>query len=236
MRQKGIDPRSVHGSGPNGRIVEADVLDAATSGGAGGSDSTFCLKASANVATLVSLQGQVAEQVQRLCGTPLGLGDLVLRAMALALAGQPEAQRALGGDLDNIHVGLELPAVQGRAVATIAEANRLGLLDLVRRRAAATAAADATAPATLALLDLSDTAVDECLPMVRAPFRAVLGLGRCKPRSVVLDEQLVLRPTVCLALAADARVLAPQTAAELLGEIVALPERPFVLVCDRPPW
>lgn len=229
MRQKGIDPSSVRGSGPNGRIVEADVVRAAASGGSAGTGSSFSLKATANVATLVSLQRQVAEQVEKLCGTPLKLGDLVLRAMALALATQPEANRVLAGGSASVSVGLES---LGRARATIADANTLGLLDLVRQRANAAAGSGAK----LALLDLSEAVVDECVPVVQAPSSAVLGLGRCLPRPIVIDDELAVRPTINLVLAADARVVSPQTAAELLGKIVELLERPFVLICDRPPW
>jgi pyruvate dehydrogenase E2 component (dihydrolipoamide acetyltransferase) len=251
MRQRGVEAASIQGSGPGGRIVEADVVRAASQRSAGevgfGAGSCFCLRTTANVSTLVSLQGQVAEQVQKLAGTPLRLGDLVLRAMAMAVAGMPEANRIRQNgtiaQLDGANVGLSMEGAGGQTLAVLRQAEPLELIELVRRRAELTAAAqsgklpaDAAQDAALALWDLSDQPVDECVPVVAPPLSSVLAIGRLAPRPVVIEEELSLRPTVVLNLAADSRVLSPETAARLLGRIVDLLERPFVLICDRPPW
>jgi len=108
MRTRGVDAASIHGTGPGGRIVEADVVR--TSAGSGeprralagdprralapiGASPYFWLDATADVTSLLSVKGQIDEEVRPACGVPLRLADLLLRAMALALAEFPEANR-----------------------------------------------------------------------------------------------------------------------------------------------
>jgi len=251
MRQRGVDPASIPGTGPNGRIVEADVLRAgsaqASRGGPVDARSCFTLRAVADLTTLTSLQRQIADQVYKLCGTPLRLGDLVLRAMAVALDNQPEADRIPpSGEIaghPGVCLGLEVQAPGGRRVLTVIDrADRLRLIELVRRRAEVEEAArSGDCPAAgsrclMCLWDLSDQPVDQCAPAVAPQADSVLAVGRAAPRPHVVGGQLVIRQTVWLSLSADERVMSPAPAAALLGRIVELLERPFVLICDRPPW
>ncbi|MCR4411090.1 MAG: 2-oxo acid dehydrogenase subunit E2, partial [Thermoguttaceae bacterium] len=112
------------------------------------------------------------DEVQRLCGTSLRLGDLLLRAAAMALAECPEANRVWRhGALvapAGANVAFETATLAGRTAATIQRADRLGLVDLVRRRAelaemsrAEPLDGDPTPGAALCVCDLSDQPVDE---------------------------------------------------------------------------
>ncbi len=251
MRQQGVDPALVRGSGPNGRIVEADVRRAGPAQSLGKGEvvasSCFTLRAMANLTTLSSLEKQVAAQVEKLCGTPLKLVDLVLRAAAMALASRPDANRvARGGGIaeaEGVQVGLDVETPSGRELVVLEQADQLGLIELVRQRAELVAGAQSSrsssgkpAATALCVWDLSESPIDECVPTVAPPRSSVLAIGRLAARPMVVEEQLAVRQTVWLNLAADQRVMSPETAASLLGRIVELLERPFVLVCDRPPW
>lgn len=244
MRQRGLDPASVQGTGPNGRIVEADVVRTSSRQvphePSLAASSFFWVRAVADLTTLTSLQKQVAGQIQQLCGTPLRLGDLVLRATALALADPPAAKAA---DRREIHIALDAPLSTGRATIVFQQADRLGLVELVRFRAEHEAAfGSGKVPVqnlqdvSATLLDLSDHPVDECVPAIAAGSTVQLGLGRVAARPHVVDGQLAVRQTAVLTLATEGRVMGQEAAASLLGRIVELLERPFVLVCDRPPW
>jgi pyruvate dehydrogenase E2 component (dihydrolipoamide acetyltransferase) len=252
MRQRAIDPTSVRGTGPGGRIVEADVLRAATRAAhaAAGlrvvdASPSFCLRAVADVTSLVLVQRQIADEVQRLCGTPLRLGDLLLRAAAIALAECPEANRVWQHSAlvapAHANVAFEPTAFAGRTAPTIQRADRLRLVDLVRRRAELAEASgmeslleDAHSCAALCVCDLSAQPVDEYVAMLRPPHTSALGAGRAARRPYVVDGALSMRQTMRLCLSADARALAPETAAALLGRIVDGLQRPFVLCCERP--
>ncbi len=252
MRERGVDPAAVRGSGPGGRIVEADVLRAAASARHGastrphdGAGPQFHLRATADVTSLVLVQRQIAAEVRRLCGTPLRLGDLLLRAAALALADFPEANRVWQGETlvepKSADVAFEVKTPGARAAPTIRRANGLHLLDLVRRRAELTAAVregslprEATPGAAICLCDLTEQPIDEYVAVVRLPHTMALAAGRPAPRPFVLDGRLSVRQTLHLCLSVDPRAVAPETAAGLLGRVVDVVQRPFVLFCERP--
>ena len=260
-----MDPASVRGTGPGGRIVEADVLRAALGvrpapagpvlRGVGQrtlppsapviASPHFYLQATADVTVLLDVQRQVAEEVQRACGAPLRLADLLLRAMALALADCPQAncvwQDGTLVELGTADVGFEVEGASGRVTPVIRQADRLRLLDLVCRRAELAAAAragslplEATQGAATSLCDLSEHPVDQCTAVLLPPRSSVVAAGRAAARPMVLDNQLCMRQTIGLSLTADPRALSPETAAALLGRIADLLQRPFVLLCERP--
>lgn len=115
LREHRIDSARVQGSGPGGRIVEADVLRVLTAGdcdrgtqsmAAAGSKGTlspmrraiarstsasaaevphFHLRAELDATALVQFREQLLDQVLADCGLRLSITDLLLRAQALAL-------------------------------------------------------------------------------------------------------------------------------------------------------
>lgn len=252
MRAQGVAPASVRGSGPGGRIVEADVLRAAETFGrasAGSRDprpALFWLQASADVTSLVEIQRQIAEEVQRTCGTPLRLADFILRAMALALGDCPQANCAWQGEtcvaLPSANVGFEVNVPGARLVPVIPQADRLRLLELISRRAKLTAAAqagrlppDSAGQAAIALCDLSDYAIERYAAALATPCASVLAVGRPTTTPVPFENPSGLRQSLCLTLTADQRALSPETAAAFLSRIVELLERPLLLLCERLP-
>lgn len=254
MRARGIDPASVRGSGPGGRIVEADVLAAAETFGRGPAASgeprraldtrqaPFWLQAAADVTSLLEIQRQLAEEVQRTCGTSLRLADFILRAMALALGDCPQANCAWQGEtcvaLPSADVGFEVNLPGGRLAPMISRADRLGLLELISRRAELTTAArtgrlppDAVGQAATALSDLSDYPIDRYAAALLPPRTSVLAVGR----PTMTPGLSGLRQSLCTTMTADQRAVSPETAAEFLSRIVELLQNPFLLLCERLP-
>ncbi len=179
MQQRGIDQVTVHGTGPGGRIVEADVLRAATKPGrataepaAAGTLSPlrravaakvsesfatvphFYLQSEVDVTSLVQLREQARETLQQGRGQAPSLTDFLLRALALALRDCPQANRIWRNDtivqLPSIDIGLVLQVRDGLLVPIFHQADRLGLMDMARERAKLTAAIDSgKAPADI---------------------------------------------------------------------------------------
>jgi len=257
MRERGIDPGAIHGTGPGGRIVEADVLRASAGSGdprralndtrqaltAISASPHFWLRATADVTSLLSIQRQIDEEVRRVCGTAPRLADLLLRAVALALAESPEANRVWQDETlvarTTADVGLEVEVPDGRAFAVIRQADRLRLFDLVSRRAELARAAragrlppDMAQGAAIALLDLSDYAIDQYAAILLPPHTSAVAVGR--PIALGSGDPRRAR-TLSVSLTADRRALAPETAAKLLGRIVEFLQRPFLLLCERQP-
>jgi pyruvate dehydrogenase E2 component (dihydrolipoamide acetyltransferase) len=214
MRARGMDPASVRGSGPGGRIVEADVIATAETFGrtsAGSGDprkaraghvsnvplamstletcSTFRLQAAADVTSVLEIQRQIAEEVQRTCGTPPRLADFMLRAMALALVDCPTANCAWQGEtcaaMPTADVGFEVNLPGARLLPVIFKADRLRLLELISRRGELTVAAQqgrlppgCPGQAATALCDLSGYSIDRYSAVLFPPQTSVLAVGR----------------------------------------------------------
>jgi pyruvate dehydrogenase E2 component (dihydrolipoamide acetyltransferase) len=264
MRQRGIAPAAVAGTGPGGRILEADVLRTAPGHvPAAGSLSPmrravaakvaesfatvphFYLRSEVDLTALVELRHQAAETIQQQCGQRPGLTDFLLRAMALALADCPQANRIWQRDtivpLGSVDLGLVVQVGDGLLVPIIRGADRLGIAELVRQRARLMAAvrsgktpADIFQGGATSLSNLGKTRVDDFAPVISPPQSSMLAAGRVAQRPAAFEGRLCLRHTVHLTLAVDHRVLDGVPAAEFLDRIAELLENPFRLFVDAP--
>lgn len=164
LRERGLAPAGIRGTGPNGRIVEADVRrtllaphPAAVNPAAAGALSPmrravaakvtesfatvphFYLRVLADVTGLVQLREQTLETIQRQAGHRPTLTDFLLHTMARALDNCPQANRIWQNDaivqLPSIDVGLVVQVDDGLLVPVFRGADRLSLVELVRQRA-----------------------------------------------------------------------------------------------------
>jgi pyruvate dehydrogenase E2 component (dihydrolipoamide acetyltransferase) len=169
MRQRGLDAVTIAGTGPGGRIVEADVLRAPAISGepvsraaAAGNLSPmrravaakvtesfatvphFYLRSEVDVTSLMQVRQQVVATIEKSCGQRPSLSDFLLRAMALALCDCPQANRIWQNgsiiSLPTVDVGLVVQVDDGLLVPAVRSADQLGLIDMVRRRAELVAA------------------------------------------------------------------------------------------------
>ena len=162
MRQRGINAAAVAGTGPNGRILEADVLRSAAMPLVQplGSLSTmrravaakvaesfatvphFYLRSEVDATALVQLREQSVEAIENRYGVRPSLTDYFLRAMALALRDCPQANRIWQSGaivpLPSIDVGLVIQVGDGLMVPIIQGADRLSVLDMARQRVSLT--------------------------------------------------------------------------------------------------
>ncbi len=74
--------------------------------------------------------------------------------------------------------------------------------------------------------------LDDGVPVINHPEAAILGIGALKPRAVVVDGQVVARPTVRLTCAFDHRVADGAEVAAFLAEMRSLIEAPESALLD----
>ncbi len=274
MRQRGVAAASVRGTGPNGRILEADVLKAASSTLCGcatvekaatptGAISSmrravaakvaesfatvphFYLSADVDVTSLVELRQQNLAAFEKCCGLRPSLTDFILRAMALSLHDCPQANRIWQNNaivqLPSVDVGLVVQVGDGLLVPIIRNADRIGLVELVRQRIKTTDAArsgktsaDLFQGGATSLTNLGRHRVDAFAPIISPPQSTMLAVGRVAERPAAVEGRLCVRQMMSLTLAVDHRVMDGVPAAEFLDNIVNLLEKPFVLLCEIP--
>ena len=256
----GLDAAQVQGSGPHGRIIEADVLRVVagksrssemtsmrrsiariTSASASGVPQ-FHLRAELDAMALLAARAQWLEQVRAENGARLSLTDLILRAMALALRDHPAANVIWRENrlqsLDEIHLGLVVGLDDGLLIPTLRHVDRLTVSQLARQRAEVVAAArhgrlsGSSEGVATSLSNLGTTRVDDFTAVIFPPQSTILTLGRIVERPFVVDGQLRVRPTLRLTLTVDHRVLDGGPAAQWLGRIVRYLEQPALMLSN----
>jgi pyruvate dehydrogenase E2 component (dihydrolipoamide acetyltransferase) len=258
LRSFGIDASRVTGTGPNGRIVEADVL--ALSKKANGGTSAmrqaiaqrtsesaakiphFYLRATADVTSLVDTRRQIVERIEKTANVRITYTDFLLRAVALALREQPRANSIWEDNgcvqLEQTGVGLVLALDEGMIIPVIGGADTLSVAAIARRRSDLAADAElqkrlASQRASISLSNLGNSRVDEFDAIIPTGQSMILAAGRIALRPHIVDGKLEARQTLNLSLALDHRVHDGAPAAKFLDRIIQFLENPATLLIQE---
>jgi pyruvate dehydrogenase E2 component (dihydrolipoamide acetyltransferase) len=194
------------------------------------------LTAEADVSALVELRQQLAAD-----GVQAAYNDLLLYVLARALREHPRLNASLDGDTiriwRRIDIGLAVDTDRGLLVPVMRDVGSKGVTQLAaetaalaERARAGKCAPDELRGGTFTLTNLGMFGVDAFTPLINQPECAILGVGRIKPRPVVVGDQVVARPTAWLSLTFDHRLVDGGPAARFLQRVVQLVERPHLLI------
>jgi pyruvate dehydrogenase E2 component (dihydrolipoamide acetyltransferase) len=257
-RELGVDLTAVVGSGPAGRIVEADV-QAAVSGGPAAlhaepltpmrraiaerlraslaETAQLTLTAEADVTELAA----ELERLETAWGRRASYVEAAVRAAALALRDHPRvAARWTQAGLapaESIDIGIAVALDEGLVVPVVRAADTKDLEELSseiaqlagRARAGQLEPAD-TEGGVFSVTNLGAYRIDAFTPLLNPPQTAILGLGRARERPAVREGAVVPRTLVVLSLTFDHRVIDGAPAGAFLEQVVGLLEDPVRLV------
>jgi len=257
IRELGVSAAGLKGSGPGGRIVVADVQRAGKGTAATkrsgisamrraiaektaasfSSVPHFYLRVEADVTELVRFKEQCTPAVVKETGIKPTFSDLLIRALARALAEFPFANSVWRQDtivqLPSVEVGLVIGLQDGLLIPVLRGVDRMSLAGVTKARAAVVEAARGgrltaagTQGGSMSLSNLGNSPVDEFAAVIAPGQSSMLAVGRAAPRPYVVNGELAVRTTLRLCLAADHRVMDGAPAAEMLGRIVELLEHP----------
>jgi pyruvate/2-oxoglutarate dehydrogenase complex dihydrolipoamide acyltransferase (E2) component len=231
----GVDLASVAGSGPQGRITEADVRGAAT-------------PAEGRRERLHGIRRQMFEHLSRahreipavtwveecdFSHVDLKLVvPLVLKAVAESLREFPELNaRVDDGELvllDRYDIGIAVQTEQGLVVPVVrgCDSAHLDALDAEVRRLADAAQAGTLAPEELRGGTFTVTSAGRAAglfvtPLVNHPEVAILGIHRIEERAVVRDGEIVVRRMGNISVTFDHRVVDGKRAADFGLAVIA---------------
>jgi pyruvate/2-oxoglutarate dehydrogenase complex dihydrolipoamide acyltransferase (E2) component len=234
-QELGVPLAGVSGTGPAGRIVEADVRAAAT----GGQDGRRV--------PVRGIRRAIVEQVTRAhreipavtfveeCdfgGVDLSvLVPLSIQAVTGSLGEYPELNARLVGDeivfFDRVDVGVAVQADEGLLVPVVRGCERLSLDEIateVRRLAdgarAGTLSADELRDSTFTVTSAGKLGGVFVTPLVHHPEVAILGLHRIADRPVVRDGEVVIRPVGHVSVSFDHRVVDGARAAAFCLDVI----------------
>jgi pyruvate dehydrogenase E2 component (dihydrolipoyllysine-residue acetyltransferase) len=253
----GVELAGVEGTGPGGRIVRADVRDAA-SAGANDVELTptqrtiaqrmtesrsqipeFTLEAEIEMEAIAELR----EELRDLGREPLpSFNDLVVKAVAVSLRRHlaVNASWASGRIRRNEHVNVGIAVATDDAlyVPTLFDADALSVFEIaVRTRAqiekvmAGTLAPEELGGGTFTVSNLGMFGVRRFNAVINPPQAAILAVGEVARRPVVAEDgAIVARHQMDVALSCDHRVVYGAEAARFLQTLKSLLERPVALV------
>jgi pyruvate/2-oxoglutarate dehydrogenase complex dihydrolipoamide acyltransferase (E2) component len=239
----GVDLAALAGSGPGGRIVEADVR-AAAGGGAGTrvpltgvrrSIATHLARTQREVPAVTVVEEADFAAVEAVRGERSIVSHLV-QAVCAALRTRPRLNATFEGDAivehDRIDLGVAVQTEQGLLVPVLraADARRLDELDGELRRLAEAARAGTLAPGDLRGSTFTITSAGRlggyfATPLVNVPEVAILGLHRISPRPVVREGEIVVRPIGLVSCTFDHRAVDGAEASAFLLDVIARLER-----------
>lgn len=169
--------------------------------------------------------------------------DMVIKACSGALRRHPRVNSSYRDEAIELHhdinVGMAVAADERLLVATVKQADALGLQQIAAetRRLAGAVRAETITPAelsgaTFTVSNLGMLGTDDFTAVINPPQAAILAVGAVAPRAVVRDGELVARTTMRATLTADHRVVYGADAARFLATVKEILEQPLRLLTE----
>jgi 2-oxoglutarate dehydrogenase E2 component (dihydrolipoamide succinyltransferase) len=197
-----------------------------------------------DMSRVMELRARHKESFEKRHGVKLGFMSFFARACVQALADVPAVNAEIRGtDMvfhDAVHLGIAASTPKGLVVPVVRDAHRLDLAGLERGIAemAARAREGTLSPQDLSggTFTITNGGVFGSLlstPILNPPQSGILGMHKIEKRAVVVDDQVVVRPMMYLALSYDHRIIDGEQAVTFLVRVkerIEDPERMMLAV------
>ncbi len=232
--EHGIDVSTLRGSGPNGRIIEDDVMETVQRGAAAPAGGRAARAKAERVErawqTIPHFYTSITVDMSRVAARKTGAQtytDYFAQAIAAALRTHPE----LNGHWTEsglvvspeVHLGLVVQAERGLVIPVLRNVERRSLDELAAERGRLVEAAragklpaDAMSGATISLSNMGAGHIDAFTAIINPPEVAILSVGSVQTRPVVVGDQLQIRPTAAITLGVDHRAIDGRQSAAFL--------------------
>ncbi|MFC1610261.1 2-oxoglutarate dehydrogenase complex dihydrolipoyllysine-residue succinyltransferase [Myxococcota bacterium] len=192
---------------------------------------------------VISLRKEYRASFQEQHGVDLGFMSFFVRAVVEALKCVPQVNAYIDGDevVQNHYydIGVAVSSDAGLVVPVIREADRLSMAEIEHKIADL---ARRARERTLNLNDLSGAVFTISnggvfgsllsTPILNPPQSGILGMHTIKKRPVAVDDEIVIRPMMYLALSYDHRQVDGREAVTFLKQVVECIERPGRMLLD----
>jgi len=190
---------------------------------------------------------QLRDRLSAAATEPITPFVLTLRLLTVALGHHPILNSTWVDTVDGprihahpaVHLGVGVAARRGLLVPVVTDAQNRTTRELaaVVTRLIAEARAGTLKPvelqgSTFTVSNFGALGLDEGVPVLNHPEAGILGMGSLKPRPVVVDGEVVARPTMTLTCAFDHRVADGAQVAAFLCELRDLIESPELALLD----
>jgi len=171
----------------------------------------------------------------------VSFNDIILKAVATALARHPEVNAHWLGDrvrqFHRVHLGMAVAIEDGLITPVLFDADRKGLGELSQeaRDLAAKARARKLTPneytgSTFSVSNLGMFGIDQFTAIINPPESGIIAVGAVEEKPVVVDGQVVVRKRVRFTMSCDHRVIDGATGARFLQDLRRMLENPLMIV------
>ncbi len=265
--ERGVELDGVQGSGPGGRIVKRDVEAAAEAPRAAergapevdyedipltqmrktiarrlaesiGPVPTFYLTAEYDLERVAEMRTAMTELGDDF---KVSFNDIVLKAVATALAQHPEVNAHWLGDrmryFNRVHLGLAVAVEDGLITPVVFDADRKRLSEISAeaRELAGRARERRLKPeeytgATFTVSNLGMFGIEHFTAIINPPEAGILAVGAIEEKPVVIDGHVQTRRRMRVTMSCDHRVIDGATGAKFLQTLRRFIENPLMLV------
>jgi pyruvate dehydrogenase E2 component (dihydrolipoamide acetyltransferase) len=194
-----------------------------------------------DASALVAAREKFGPAIEKERGVKLSHTDLLIAAVAYALAKHPSVNASWSGNgvqlNSEINVGVAMAVDDGVVVAAIpsTDKKKLGEIALLRRDLTERARSGKLRPADIAgatftISNLGMYQVDAFTAIIVSPQAAILAVGRIADRVVPVDGKPAIHPMLTLSLSCDHRVLDGARGALFLNDLAAAILEPEKLI------
>jgi pyruvate dehydrogenase E2 component (dihydrolipoamide acetyltransferase) len=199
---------------------------------------TFYLTAELDVERLSEMRKAMSELGD---DYKVSVNDIVLKAVATALAQHPEVNAHWLGDrirqFARVHLGVAVAIDDGLITPVVFDADHKRLRDIARevRELATRARARKLKPeeytgSTFSVSNLGMFGIDQFTAIINPPEAGILAIGAIEAKPVVVGDAVVVRRRMRVTMSCDHRVIDGATGAKFLVTLRRLIENPLLLV------
>lgn len=267
--ENGLDLSTITGSGPDGRIEKKDIelllsqrgapTTAEEAGGIAvarrvplaGARKVSAARLTASkhdiphVYFRVSVDATAIFAARRKAieasGGKCSLNDVIVKAVAMALADMPEVNSSLVGEeilcYKDVNIGVATNTDKGLLVPVVRRADRMSLREiatstgaLIARARAGAASLEDLSGGTFTISNLGALGVDEFSAVILPPQAAILAVGRIADAPCVINGGIFIRPQMNLTLSVDHRVIDGALAAAYIARLKEILENADTLM------
>jgi pyruvate dehydrogenase E2 component (dihydrolipoamide acetyltransferase) len=199
---------------------------------------TFFLTAEYDVTRAAEMRNQLTEMGDEY---KVSFNDIVIKAVALALAEHPEVNAHWLNDkirhFNRIHVAMAVAVEDGLITPVLFDAERLSLWeisekarDLAKRARERKLKPEEYTGATFTVSNLGMFGIDQFTAIINPPEAGILAVGSSEEKPVVIDGQLVVRHRMRVTMSCDHRAVDGATGAKFLQTLKQYVENPLSLI------
>jgi len=199
---------------------------------------TFFLTSEYDVTRATEFRTQLTEMGDQY---KVSFNDIVIKAVALALAEHPEVNAHWLNDkirhFNRVHVAMAVAVEDGLITPVLFDADRLSLWeisekarDLAKRARERKLTPEEYTGATFTVSNLGMFGIDQFTAIINPPEAGILAVGGSESKPIVVDGSLEIRQRMRVTMSCDHRVIDGATGAKFLQTLKLYIENPLTLV------